>query len=735
MPPTTASIQVKGAGAGAWVIREAARHLLRGESVLIRCQSTEEEKAVRNALEVLTERDLNTKLGVPPASVFGDYTFAQTVGLWLEKGRLPAANLVSPFISTDSFDFSPGEYLELKDRLGLTLRRYHRLPKVSKALEDLNTGFFRYQEVAECKQFITKHLDQYLALGSNLHRDYLLAINSYARACKLAARQERQQQEAYLITLAEDIAKQEKGSGRKAKRALTGLLKRWGAYLEKYHGQSLPPQSLTLSALAKAIEGSLAELYDGRKKGNRELQANALSLSRVTANPRFIDPATLKALEDRLNGLVRQIDEAGLYQLPVGGPQAATTPRQLQLLETVLDRLRNTQRHLGELEDFYARRHFWYAQPARLRRLMAPLLEVSPEEGEAAFSAWYFERCLERIDTPLSALAAPATTKEATLQPGLKLAKSPSLKTILQGEQLPDLKDFALYGIFTQELPEAVPETMRIISIVPPQVQDAHHISLAGALQPSLFLSQYFCPVRPPAWAAVSVDSPPPATEGRLSFQCVDGADWQVFTDWERASSKHLHLYFPQEFTEEERGMLRSEWPYLCMSAPRISLFHAWSSDQITRALLSDGFSVEFLVAALLRAAEAADTAPFDQEALLAIGREIRTRCAIDDPDVHPLMENLLPLLAAKLPRYFMALHEPWRDTFLPLVITAPSGKKTVLLPNGRLPGGGDDRLQELRQQELLVAGFSRLTVNAEQLWMQTSTEVDRIVGAIAGAN
>ncbi|MEM9527612.1 MAG: hypothetical protein AAGA31_13450, partial [Bacteroidota bacterium] len=200
----------------------------------------------------------------------------------------------------------------------------------------------------------------------------------------------------------------------------------------------------------------------------------------------------------------------------------------------------------------------------------------------------------------------------------------------------------------------------------------------------------------------------------------------------EREGTEHFNLYFPQEFTEEEKGWLLREWSYLMTVSPRISLFHAWSPNQITQALLSDGFNAEFLVAALLRAAEAADTAPFDREALLAIGREIRTRCGFTEPIAHPLMENILPILAEKLSNHFFALHEPWRDTFLPLVITAPSGKKTVLLPDGRLPGGGDVSTQWLRQQELFVAGFSCLSVAAEQIWTNTSRAIEQIVGTVA---
>ncbi|MEM9261256.1 MAG: hypothetical protein AAGA62_16570, partial [Bacteroidota bacterium] len=413
---------------------------------------------------------------------------------------------------------------------------------------------------------------------------------------------------------------------RKARKALTELAQRWGSYEEKYRGQASSAKAVDLVTLRNKVGEAQKEIQADRQQLNRALQANALSLSRVTANPHYVDPDWLKTLEERLNDLVRQIDEAGLYQLPVGGAQAATTPRQLQLLETILDRLRNTQLHLGELEDFYARRHFWYAQPARLRRLMAPLLSLNPEEGETAFSAWYFERCLERVTStpPVFEFGElPPETSDALALGTTDLAR---LRIILREEPLPSLGDEALYCVFSGELPDLDAEGVRTVFLAPPQDLEAHHLSLAGALQPGLLLTQYFATARPPAWSAVAVASPPPASEGRLSFQRKEDDVWRSIIDWERGGAEHFNLYFPLELTAKERTWLLSEWPYLMTASPRISLFHAWSPNQITQGLLSDGFSAEFLVAALLRAAEAADTAPFDRAALLAIGREIRAR-------------------------------------------------------------------------------------------------------------
>jgi hypothetical protein len=84
-------------------------------------------------------------------------------------------------------------------------------------------------------------------------------------------------------------------------------------------------------------------------------------------------------------------------------------------------------------------------------------------------------------------------------------------------------------------------------------------------------------------------------------------------------------------------------------------------------------------------------------------------------------------LLRNRLPGYFFEDHPPWRDTFLPLVVTAPNGKKTVLAPNGRLPGYADALSEARRQGELTKAGFGLISLPANRIWADAGQVLEEV--------
>lgn len=115
----------------------------------------------------------------------------------------------------------------------------------------------------------------------------------------------------------------------------------------------------------------------------------------------------------------------------------------------------------------------------------------------------------------------------------------------------------------------------------------------------------------------------------------------------------------------------------------------------------------------------------------MAVGKEVRGRCKIVDPAPHPLAVRLEEQLQKQLPDYFFTLHQPWRDTFLPLVILSPAGKKTVLLPGGKLPGYANQYNEAQRQQELKTAGLDCQSVNAYACWEDFPGVVSELVESL----
>jgi len=737
--------RVRGPGRYLWCARKASETLGFGRGVWVKTGNEVSAKEFSGLVSRMPffgfsveggEYDLLSSEDASNAKIdhfFGEYSFSETVGLWLEIGEKEASGLLSPFISTEGFTFSPEEYIDLLERLKVALRRYDRLPPVSNGLEDLNTGFFRHRNLEESSAFIRTHLAEYLRRGADLHRRFLLAINRHARSGATRRRRGLRERMARLESLADEVRAAGKLDGRPQKKAVAEIVNHWRKYLKEFfEGDNDASLNLTgIDELQAAIKEESRKVGSGFQAISRELKTDGMALNALTVDPRHGDPTELKELEVGLNELLREVDEAGLYQLPLRLTDAATTPRQLQQLDKLLDKLRNTDRHLGELPMFYDRRHFWYAQPAQLRRLLAPLLDLPSEDWETAFSSWYFERCLEREPRPerfyrqvllnsseqavISRPSLPGLKKLVYLKPG-----APWPTDAAAGDLLLDLSgDIEPVGNLKA----------RICTVARLSDKTATHLAASGYRNPALVFSQSFQLLHPPRWRVHKTETPPVGPLNGVLLQLSETSDWISLHEWDGRQTEKLNIFLPRSLSSEAETSLLKHWETLILSAPVITYFHTLSPNEITQGLLSDGLNGAFLVSLLLRSAEAAELTPFDHEALIALGKELRIRCGLPDPAPHPLAVQFGEVFGKQLPAYFVAAHVPWRDTFLPLVLQSPSGKKSVLLPNGRLPGFADDATEARRHQELEAAGFTVLGVNALEVWEDLESEVQRVKG------
>jgi hypothetical protein len=746
VPDNGPIFRVRGQGKYAWCARKVINKLRCGENVWIKTINSSLKNKLSHQVGIVpefipvgweTKYDYffsETKSRLKGEAFFGSYSFSETVGLWLEQGTEEASSLLSPIISTEGFVFSPEEYLDLLERLRVALRRYDRLPAVSNGLEDLNTGFFRHRNLEESTAFIRKHLAEYLQRGADLQRNFLLAINLHARSWATEKRKELRERSGLLEKLEEGLKATAETTGRRMKKASLEIANEWQAYLHEYNaGEEEAVKGLTVETLSAAIEKEQASITSGFRLVGRQLKTEGMSLNALTVQPQHGNSDKLRELEGLLNELLREVDEAGLYQLPLRLTDAATTPRQLQQLESLLSKLRNTERHLKELPMFYDRRHFWYAQPAHLRRLLAPLLDLPSEDWEIAFSSWYFERCLEREERPgrfhrkakLLGLNQEITNESPAPKSGdlhfLALEEPWPVETEV-GDLFVDLSGGIQVGAEMKA---------QALSLAPLSDTSAMHLAVTGYRNPALLFSQSFQPLHPPQWGAHKVEVPPAGPEGCVMLQVSEATPWIPLSEWVGDKGEELNVFLPKKLDLEAENSLIERWELLIISAPKITFFHAYTNSDITQGLLSDGFNGAFLISVLLRAAEAAESIPFDRDELVALGREVRIRCGLTEPGAHPLAVQFGTVLAEKLPGYFIETHVPWRDTFLPLVLQSPSGKKSVFLPDGYLPGLTDYETETARHRELETAGFLVLGLNALNIWEDWAGELDRIVGNV----
>lgn len=163
----------------------------------------------------------------------------------------------------------------------------------------------------------------------------------------------------------------------------------------------------------------------------------------------------------------------------------------------------------------------------------------------------------------------------------------------------------------------------------------------------------------------------------------------------------------------------------LVVSGRPLDLVFDWEEKDITQQLLQDGFDWPFFVAALIRAAQAAESN--DQLAFKAIAAECRKRLGILEPSEHALVLAV----SAHLPAGSFGINVPWRSTFLPLVISSTtSGRRTIVLPDGRLPGDASSREECLRQAELQAVGFELydlMTQRVTEEWEIVLEEIQQL--------
>jgi len=350
---------------------------------------------------------------------------------------------------------------------------------------------------------------------------------------------------------------------------------------------------------------------------------------------------------------------------------------------------------------------------------------------KTAFTSWYFDRCIERWTKdnppvlPMSKPKAVVNTQKAIKAGRISfVATEAEMPTTITKEDL----FIALDGANALQSAPPCPS----IRLVPLHDPEAVFVAVAGLRNPVLLFSQTFFPLTPPAWRARTSAIPPPGFQaGTILCQATDKTKWVPISDWPHSASPGIHLFLPLLPSPADAQRLLEVWEYLIATNEEITFFHNWTPDDITKALLSDGFTASFLSAALLRAAEAAEFEPFDRQALVALGQEIRLRCGLKVPTPHPLAENFGDELKSYLPDHFFEIHQPWRDTFLPLVILSPAGKKSVLLPDGKLPGYGTTRTEEKRLRELKTAGFQLLSLPAADIWGNPEGELARIAEEI----
>lgn len=382
-----------------------------------------EEKAYQMAVDkaLRIRQKLDQAYAHSRKPVFYDQSWVNTLGRYLKSSKLEGKEMLSAQLTPQDYSFTTSEYERLKPLLEQSRRLYAPIGTLKHPLNDLHTGIFLHLEKAEAQAFIQNHVHSFLTKGQLLQLRFIQRVSLYNE--QLFAHYEQYYQDfAHQLAAIKDQAADFKSqfgdrfeqasqfslqlkstlSGRSKKiiEARSQFLAAYEQLKQRYEESayfdySFPhaEQKLTVADAGQQIDQFETTLQNWRLQLQEHIQEEVKRLSHKTANPRLGVKEQIEELENDLDQLVDQINEAGLYQLPLSNNNLTITKRQ-RYLEELMERLELTQKNLLDFDAFYDWQRHWLQLNEETRRLLRAMIKIQAQNWETAFDSWFLYHCL-----------------------------------------------------------------------------------------------------------------------------------------------------------------------------------------------------------------------------------------------------------------------------------------------------------------------------------------------------
>lgn len=694
-------------------------------------------------------------------SVFSQQKGAEIAGLYLASTTHKEAEILDRQLAFGDLDFNAAAYLSYCEQIRLTQKIYLKVGYLPPVLQELNAGIFRHQELEDAQAFIDNHLNKFIEQSAELASDMATTMNIHLRQRRLNLRKQKKELntalEAWENAIKAFVNETKKGRiKRSLRKKLLNNITVAQTELQQKHHEGLPfgfewanekgntgddSHAISLQQFKAAFE----EWADNHRQ---QLRGEQIALSAAT------DPDRRESWErfsNELTDLIERINNSGLFQRPLAG-MANTVSRQQKVLEQLLEKLRSIKQLQPQLPAFFNWQQHWFRLPAALRRIVSPLLAFPDLNWQAAFSAWYFENgLLENIASPtFIEFDEKAATATEAANPDLFREIS-----VVGPTQLPSTQFDLIIDLCGASNKLARPtSTLLLCEPKKDEKVTTIYFSRYGNYLPGQAFCQEWSSSSFPDWSTSNYpNSPNEAIFAQQAFFGQATADnsakilrpnYSLFVQltaneapilWQDEHLLEEGLYAAQlmlpdltKAPEELAHIL----PKLWACCQRISIATTAQNNTITDALLTDGFSAPYAIAAMLRAMEA--IVDKDDRGWRAIAAETRKRQGAPTTASSPLIKEIVPHLAPKLPQAHLSAHVGWRDLYLPLVVQMPNGKKWVVLPDDLVPGADTIAVEAARRRELETAGFKLTYLLTEDILTNIEATLDRLVEEILNA-
>ncbi|MEL7020939.1 MAG: hypothetical protein AAGK47_04985, partial [Bacteroidota bacterium] len=359
-------------------------------------------------------------------TAFGDENWMHLVGRFLRSNRTEDHALLSNHLIQSDFTFTLKEYGALRTAIELCKPLYQNISTLKHPLGELNADIFTKKTEAEGLQFIQEKTNYFLQKGKALQHQFINGQAAYATRL----RTHYENRYAELLEQAEQvlntIEEQRRMFGVDFKNASNWSLKLKGIVSGKsarmmeardiirsqyqqlqqafeqhrYFDFAFAPalQPTNINQIQAQTQDFVAALQDWQTCIHLEVSEEVKRLSYQTALPSIAYREDLKMLEEALDALVVEINDARLLEVPLDN-KMLTLGRKQNFLESILEQMEGAQYNLRDFNSFYKWHRNWLRLDTQARKVVQALIKVQPKIWIAAFESWYFHQILLQMDT------------------------------------------------------------------------------------------------------------------------------------------------------------------------------------------------------------------------------------------------------------------------------------------------------------------------------------------------
>ena len=358
---------------------------------------------------------------------FGTYTWSQLVGKYLTNQQVAGKELLSNQLSTNLFNWTENEYLELLNTLAESQPLYQKINTLSHPLREIHPdiflGFSQIDSLERVKHLIDKHQsvfkrlqieylqtgDQYaIQLGEHFDRYYLQLHARLKHLLDSAIDLETE----FGVTASEVSVSSLRmrsvfsGKARKIKGKLEGIQMVYknlvSLFKEKnyFSFQFIPNvESVSLEQLRANLQNFQEQLRNWKQQWPELIDQEVDRLSDKHFHPETKIKERVEELFLDLQEAITTFNTDQLYR-EVIQDNRLTLVKKRQLIEQILEKLETARLNLRDFLDFYHWQRVWLSAPDKARKVVQALTKIDHPAWQEAFSSWYLNQTLERHAKP-----------------------------------------------------------------------------------------------------------------------------------------------------------------------------------------------------------------------------------------------------------------------------------------------------------------------------------------------